>query len=118
MAYSPFAEGGAGLGEFLQREHPALAGRAGDIHMLLAGEPGAAGPGQPGDAQRLAGDLERISGLELSRLRLLYESSLRRPRVGGTEVIDAVLEGDPHKAVIRTRHSQNGPDTLEQISGR
>lgn len=115
MVYSPFAEGGAGLGEFLRREHPALAGRTADIHALLAGEPGA---DEPGDAERLAGYLQRISGLELSRLRLLYGSSLRRPRDGGTELIDVVLEGDPHKAVIRTRHSQNGPDTLEQISGR
>jgi hypothetical protein len=115
MVYSPFAEGGAGLGEFLRREHPALAGRVTDIHPLLAGEPGA---GTPGDAEPLAGDLRRISGLELSQLRLLYGSSVRRPREGGTQVIDLVLEGDPHKAVIRTRHSQNGPDTLEQISGR
>jgi hypothetical protein len=118
MVYSPFAEGGAGLGEFLRREHPALAGRATDIHTLLAGEPGAGGAGGPGDAQRLAGDLQRISGLELAQLRLLHGSSVRRPRDGGTQVIDLVLEGDPHKAVIRTRHSQNGPDTLEQISGR
>jgi len=118
MAYSPLAEGGAGLGEFLRREHPTLAGRSADIHTLLAGEPGAAGSGEPGDAQWLAGDLQRISGLELSQLRLLYGSSVRRPRAGGTEVIDLVLEGDPHKAVIRTRHSQDGPNTLEQISGR
>jgi hypothetical protein len=115
MVYSPFAEGGSGLGEFLRREHPALAGRASDIHTLLAGEPGADGLG---DAQRLAGELQRISGLELSQLRLLYGSSLRRPRDGGTQVIDLVLEGDPHKAVIRTRHSQDSPDILEQISGR
>ena len=120
MVYSPFAEGGAGLGEFLRREHPALAGRTTDIHTLLAGEHGAGEPGagEPGDARRLAGELQRISGLELSRLRVLYGSSVRRPREGGTGVIDAVLEGDPHKAVIRTRHSQDGPNTLEQISGR
>lgn len=118
MAYSPFAEGGAGLEEFLRREHPALVDHVGDIHKLLDSQPEAAGPGEPGDAQRLAGDLERISGLELFRLRLIYRSSVRRPKVGGTEVIDIVLEGDPHKAVIQTRHSQNGPETLEQISGR
>jgi hypothetical protein len=115
MIYSPFAERGAGLGEFFHREHPALAGRATDIHTLLAGESRA---DEPGDTQQLAGYLQRISSLELSQLRLLYGSSLRRPTEGGTEVIDAVLEGDPHKAVIRTRHSQDGPDTLEQISGR
>lgn len=115
MVYSPFTEGGAGLGEFLRREHPALASRATDIHTLLAGQSEA---DEPGGVPRLAADLQRISGLELSQLRLLYGSSVRRPRDGGTGVIDVVLEGDPHKAVIRTRHSQNGPDALEQISGR
>lgn len=112
MAYSPFAEKGAGLETFLSREHPELAGRADDIHASLAG---------PGDGDtELAGALQRISGLELSQLRVLYSSPMRRlgGGRGGTEVIDAVLEGDPHKAVIRTRHAPDGPDTLEQISGR
>jgi hypothetical protein len=122
MAYSPFAGKGAGLEEFLSREHPELASRAGDIHALLAGQT-APSPGmasEPGDDPDLAGVLERISGLELPRLRVLYGSPVRRlgDGRGGTEVIDAVLEGDPHKAVIRTRHAPDGPDTLEQISGR
>ena len=37
---------------------------------------------------------------------------------GGTPVIDLILADDPHKAVIETRHSQDGPNTFEQISGR
>jgi hypothetical protein len=112
MVHSPFAEKGAGLAEFLRREHPALAGRCGDIHALLAGE--------SHGAPELAAAVERLSGLELPQIRVLYRSSLRRPAAagGGTEVIDAVLADDPHKAVIRTRHTQNGPDVLEQISGR
>jgi hypothetical protein len=112
MAYSPFAGQGAGLDEFLAREHPALAGRAGEIRALLAG--------QAGDDLALAAELGRVSGLELRQLRVLYSSPVKQPGgLGpGTEVIDAVLAGDPHKAVIRTRHSPGGPDTLEQISGR
>jgi hypothetical protein len=112
MAYSPFAEKGSGLDEFLAREHPALADRASDIHALLAGE--------SHDDPQLLGHLTRISGLGLPQLRVLYGSTVRRPGSGGTGagVIDAVLVGDPHKAVIRTRHTKNGPDTLEQISGR
>ena len=110
MVYSPFAEKGAGLEEFLQREHPALAGLAGHIHAWLAGE--------SGDEPGLAGELERISGLEESQLRVLYRSPLRRGRGQGTGVIDAVLDGDPHKAIIATRHAPNGPAILEQISGR
>jgi hypothetical protein len=111
MAYSPFGGKGAGLAEFLGREHPVLASRADDIHALLADE--------SHDAPRLAGDLERISGLELPRLRVLYRSAARPAGAAvGIDVIDAVLAGDPHKAVIRTRHGKNGPDILEQISGR
>ncbi|MGD0608792.1 MAG: hypothetical protein ABSA53_35060, partial [Streptosporangiaceae bacterium] len=110
MVYSPFAEKGAGLEEFLQREHPALAGYAGQVHARLAGE--------SGDDPQLAGELERISGLELSQLRVLYRSSLRRRSGQGTGVIDAVLDGDPHKAIIRTRHVPDGPAIFEQISGR
>jgi hypothetical protein len=51
---------------------------------------------------------------------VLYRSPLRRPSSGGARagVIDTVLADDPHKAVIVTRHSPTGPDTLEQISGR
>jgi hypothetical protein len=119
MTYSPFAEKGAGLEDFLACEHPELAGRADDIHALLGGQADGMVPSQDLD-EELAGALERISGLELPRLRVLYGSPVRRlgGGRGGTEVIDAVLEGDPHKAVIHTRHAPDGPDTLEQISGR
>jgi hypothetical protein len=111
MVYSPFAEKGTGLEEFLQREQPALAGR--QVHALLAGE-----PGEPGDDPALAAELERISGLGLSQLRVLYRSPLRRAGRQGTDVIDTVLADDPHKAVIPTRHEPNGPVVLELISGR
>jgi hypothetical protein len=110
MVYSPFAEKGAGLEEFLRREHSALVGRTGHVHALLTGE--------DGDDQELADALERISGLELSQLRVLYRSPLRRVGRQGTDVIDTVLSDDPHKAIIRTRHSRNGPIALELISGR
>jgi len=110
MVYSPFAEKGAGLEEFLRREHPALVGRTSRIHALLAGE--------SGDDPGLAGELERISGLELTQLRVLYRCPLRRVGGQGTDVIDTVLADDPHKAIIRTRHAPNAPLTLEQISGR
>jgi hypothetical protein len=119
MAYSPFAQKAAGLAEFLAREHPHLAGRAEDINALLGDE----ALDDPG----LAGELLRISGLDLRKLRTLYGRSLRRTNaaVVGTgtvadpaEVIGAVLAGDPHKSVIRTRFAPEGPDALELISGR
>jgi hypothetical protein len=114
MAYSPFADKGAGLERYLRREHPGLADRTEQVHALLAAE--------SGGSRQLAGHLERVSGLELAQLRVLYRGTLRVLVPGrggaGTEVIDAVLAGDPHKSVIRTRHTKDGPETLEQISGR
>lgn len=79
------------------------------MHSLLAGVT---------NDQELAAELERISGLEPSQLRVLYSRSVQTPGGGGTPVIDLILQGDPHKAVIETKHTQNGPNTFEQISGR
>lgn len=121
MAYSPFTGEGAGLAEFLSREHPALAGRGRDVHALLRGASGAPAPGGPQlpGTGGLIRELQRISGLTLAQLRVLYRSPAGRAGGGsGTPIIDAVLAGDPHKAVIRTWHSPDGPSTLEQISGR
>jgi hypothetical protein len=109
MAYSPFAEKGAGLEVFLDREHPALAARIDEVRQRLSDEASA-----PSTVDE---ELTRISGLELAQLQVLYRSLLHRPR-SGADVIDTVLAGDPHKAVIRTRHAKHGPDILEQISGR
>jgi len=115
VAYSPFAGQAEGLAKFLAREHPALSGEVSQIRGLLAGSRSA-----DGDASSLADELSRISGLELRQLQVLYGRPVRQlaGHGRGTEVIDAVLAGDPHKAVIRTRHSPAGPDTKEQISGR
>ncbi|HEX8304779.1 MAG TPA: hypothetical protein VF612_07865 [Jatrophihabitans sp.] len=110
MVYSPFAEKGAGLSRFLNQEHPGLADQVDAISALLAGE-------SSDDEQPLAGELCRISGLSLSQLRVLYRSSLRGSG-SATDAIDAVLVGDPHKALITTRFSKQGPAALEQISGR
>jgi hypothetical protein len=111
LVYSPFAEKAVGLASFLVREHPELADRVSDARALLADD--------TREDPALAAELERISGLDLPRLRVLYGRSLRRPgRDLQAEAIDAVLAGDPHKAVIRTRHQPDGPIILEQISGR
>lgn len=111
MVYSPFAAEGAGLSQFLSQEHPELAEEVGSIRVLLAGEPS-------DDEQRLSGELYRISALTLEQLRVLYRSSLRGSGGSTADAIDAVLVGDPHKALITTRFSKQGPDALEQISGR
>lgn len=110
MVYSPFADKGAGLSQFLSQEHPPLAERIEAVRALLADE--------LGQDDELAAELQRISALTLAQLRVLYRSSLRGSGAGATDAIDAVLVGDPHKAVIRTRFSKHGPETVEQISGR
>jgi hypothetical protein len=118
MVYAPFTGKGAGLDQFIEREHPELAGRLDEIHALLADQAppnvgdivGKQGP-HTNNVPDIGAILTRISGLELSLLRSLYRSS-------GLQVIDAVLAGDPHKAVIPTRHDPHGPQVFEQISGR
>lgn len=122
MAYSPFADQGAWLEEYLEREHPVVASRTPDIHALLSGE--------DVDDEFLIDDLEHMSGLQVPELRVLYRSTTGRSgaipnstsQVSSPDrrpgVIDVVLAGDPHKAVIETQHTRNGPSTFEQISGR
>jgi hypothetical protein len=61
-----------------------------------------------------------VTGLPLARLRTLYRS---RPRAlhangRGTDLMSAVLAGDPHKDVIETRHAPDGPIVRELLSGR
>jgi hypothetical protein len=114
MLYAPFGDQGAGLGLYLADLHPELSAREADIRALLSGQ----GDGPGGD---LAGALERISGLELRYLRQLYPSPVRRQGPGGDrglDVIGAILDGDPHKSVIKTRVSPHGPMVEEVISGR
>ncbi|MGH8896617.1 MAG: PqqD family protein [Egibacteraceae bacterium] len=114
MVYSPFAGNGQGLAAYLVREQPRLADRVEEVHALLDGA-------EPDATDRLLTDeLERISGLTLPQLQVLYRSTVRTPEAGteGTKLLDAILAGDPHKDVIRTRHTPDGPDVLELISGR
>ena len=109
MVYSPFTGGLAGLDDFLAREASYLWKRREDIRALVA-NPGVTDPD-------LARDLEWISGLTVPQIRVLAE----RPKLhdaGGRQLLSAVLDGDPHKAVIKTRHSPAGPLVAELISGR
>jgi hypothetical protein len=113
MVYSPFTDKAATLEEYLAAEQPDLAGRAPAIRELLENA------AWEGDAS-LTERLERLSGLELEQLRVLYGSSLRLPTTvpDRRELIDSILEGDPHKKVIETRHSKDGPVVHELVSGR
>jgi hypothetical protein len=115
MVYAPLAGKGERLERYLDREQPQLAGRVREIHALLSGETG------PTDATAgLVAALERLSGLDLERLRTLYRSPTITLSVhsGSEGLVGAILAGDPHKAVIETRHTPHGPVVPELLSGR
>jgi hypothetical protein len=115
MLHSPFTEKGRRLEAYLDAEHPDQASQAGALHGLLAGEGKPLDDAESAQAAWLTG----ISGLSLDRLRTLYRSVAERfSRHGGPGILAAIVEGDPHKAEIRTRFSPHGPETLEFITGR
>jgi hypothetical protein len=107
MVFAPFAEKAAGLERYLTAEHPDLLPRMDNIHAVLAGS---------ADSD-LVERLERVSGLSVDNLRVLYRSSLAGVAAAG-ELIQAVLAGDPHKGIVQTRQSPEGPVVMERISGR
>ena len=115
MVFSPFAERAAGLDRYLAAEQPHLADRSDTVRALLAGE---RTPGP--DTDGLVRELERISGLSLDQLRTLYDRDLSRPVPGaaGGGLPAVILDGDPHQAVITTRHAPDGPEVAERMSGR
>lgn len=115
MVHSPFADKGERLGQYLRREQPDLAGDERAVRTLLEGT---APPGAR--EQELAARLTKISGLELRWMRTLYGSpSVRFPAGGeGAGLLGAILAGDPHKAVITTRHAPDGAPVRELVTGR
>ena len=89
-----------------------LLSRARDIHALLNGE---------AEDDVLAAQLSRLSGLALDGLRRCYATDLVPNLLDDAARADPlaqILKGDPHKAVIKTRHSPDGPVVDEMISGR
>jgi len=111
MVHSPFAGKGERLEDYLARERPHLLPQLAEIHDLLGGT-------GPGDGP--AAELTAASGLDLDRLRSLYASPTVALALGegrGT-LLGAILDGDPHKETISTRHSPDGPVVTELLSGR
>jgi hypothetical protein len=117
MIYSPFANKGQNLQYYLDRECPRLCRQLDDIHSLL--EKGI--DKVPKDWRTLSDELTRISGLEVPLLRILYSGQLVFSRATNDTVqslIPAVLADDPHKGLIQTQRSPNGPVITEILSGR
>lgn len=114
MVHAPFTEKAANLDTYLRAEQPDLVSSATRIRSLLAEN------GDDAQDQELAARLEHLSGLMIGQLRVLYAASLRVPSAAPErgELIDAILEGDPHKKVIYTRHDADGDLVPELLSGR
>jgi hypothetical protein len=102
MVHTPFVAGGTNLAAYVAAEQPGLRDAVGQLHAVLGGT---------SDDPSLTGRLERMSGLPLTHLRTLYGKASPR-------LLDLILDGDPHKAVIHTRHRPDGPVVSETISGR
>jgi hypothetical protein len=114
LVFSPFVDQGAALGEYIAATQADLTDRVDDIRAMLAG--GEAGPDDP----HLRAALERMSGLSLRQLHVLYQARGLDARRQGADssLLDAILADDPHKQVIRTRVRADGPMVDEIISGR
>jgi hypothetical protein len=118
MLYSPFAQRGKNLAVYLQRERPHLSEEIEYIHLLFSST---GNSGHYKNFQILEDQLVAVSGLSIDRLRALYSMDLslvdiRSPAQANP--ISMVLFGDPHKSVIKTKHSPDGPPINELISGR
>ncbi|MFF0156150.1 PqqD family protein [Streptomyces sp. NPDC005263] len=111
LVHAPFTAHGKRLSTFLQREHPRLARREAAIRTLLAAP---ADEPVTGEDRDLESSLRDVSGLTLDQMRHLYVSD--HPDSAG--LLHRILQDDPHKELIETRHSADGPTVRELLSGR
>jgi hypothetical protein len=114
MVYSPFVNRAANLDLFLEREHPNLIPDVHAIRALLAA------PTSDGGDEHLVHQLETLSGLRLWQLQTIFACGDHHKDVasGRIDLIKAILQRDPHKKTIQTRHQPHGPLVQEVITGR
>ncbi|MFI1360476.1 PqqD family protein [Streptomyces sp. NPDC020898] len=114
MVRSPFTDAGAGLAAYVKTEQPHLQGELNAMTALLVSD------AAPVDGELgLVAELERFSGLPFAQLRVLARRTGRSlTGMGQSGVVDLILDGDPHKQRIATRHLPDGPVVDELISGR
>ncbi|WP_234384715.1 PqqD family protein [Streptomyces sp. MMG1121] len=108
MVHSPFTAGGRNLRRYLACRAEDLVGQEPAIHELLC----ASADEPQGHRSALVAKLEELSGLRLHQLQILYAGEMR------PALVQSILRGDPHKGSIRTRHTPEGPEITETISGR
>jgi hypothetical protein len=117
MVYAPFSEKGKNLETYLLKEQPKLLPDLDNIHQVLDGSEEEKTSQQSSD---IANNLYHLSGLTLEQLRICYGSPLLglNDKNAKLELVNLILERDPHKGIIETRHSPDGPTVYEMISGR
>lgn len=116
MVYAPFTEQGKNLERYLVNEQPHLLSGLVNIKELLNSSVDVPFSEQ---SFKLMLELRRLSGLNLKQLKACYAASFMALSVDNPAgIIDLVLERDPHKSIIQTRHSPDGAMVNELISGR
>jgi hypothetical protein len=111
MVYSPFAGRAVNLHDFLAREHPKLLPVEDRIRKLLAGA----------EDGELAAQLERISGLSITDLRVLHDGPLWAPSTdisAQAPVFQQVMTTDPHQKLITVKRNREGDEILDRVAGR
>ncbi|BAZ52763.1 hypothetical protein NIES4103_54280 [Nostoc sp. NIES-4103] len=116
MVYAPFSEKGRNLETYLIREQPHLLPDINKIHKLLERKTESEISQQAND---IASALHDITGLNLAQLITCYDSPMLGSNHNGkSDIVNLILDRDPHKGIIETRHSPNGSIVYEMISGR
>lgn len=113
LLYSPFTDQGRFLETYLRKEQPHLIEHLSSLHRLL---------GSPESSELsdiLTQELTNFSGLTLKQIQLLYRSQLVTAETEGTaqDPILAILEKDPHKAVVLSERGE-GQYVTELLTGR
>lgn len=116
MVYAPFTQSSKNLEMYLLMEQPQLLPHIKDIRRLLNSTTDSKVSQL---ARQLACELHRLSGLNLQQLKVCYASQLLgQSSSDNNNIVDLVLQQDPHKSTILTRKSFDGPIVQEVISGR
>lgn len=121
MVYSPFASHGKNLKIYLEKEKPELSIHLKRLHAILSG----ISRKNISDKQIIK-ILEKSIGLNLQDMQHIYKKELFIPKTipsknlleKGENIMAKIVQYDPHKKFIKTKHSPDSPYIKEEISGR
>lgn len=126
MIYSPFCGNGTNLERYLAAEEPTMLTQLDTIRTLIFGHQNLIEEANI----VLINQLQEISGLSYAQIKTLSRQLLMAPYIkdafnkqldrtqSSQSPMAILLKSDPHKKEMKTRHSPNGPELIEVISGR